>query len=71
VAAALSSALNSKIGSLLSSPGAITLTAIKELQQALALLEKLKASPGDTRKTEGATITPEQLQAEIRKVYGI
>ena len=42
MAAALSQAVNSKISQMLSQPGALTIGGIKELQQALVLLEKLR-----------------------------
>lgn len=42
MAAALSQAVNSKISQMLSQPGALTVGGIKELQQALGLLEKLR-----------------------------
>ena len=67
VIAALGRALNTRIGLLLSQPGAITLTAIKELQQSLALLEKLKAAAiGDKNHGAGA-VTIDQLRDAIMK----
>ena len=68
---ALGKALNTRIGTLLSQPGAITLTAIKELQQALALLEKLKAETlGAEGKNQGtsAGISEETINTIRRDV---
>ena len=69
---ALGKALNTRIGTLLSQPGAITLTAIKELQQALTLLEKLKAkiaeASGAEGKNQGASaVTIDQLRDAIMR----
>ena len=70
---ALGRALNTRIGTLLSQPGAITLTAIKELQQAMALLEKLKAETlGTEGKNQGASAaTIDQLRDAIMKELGV
>lgn len=67
----LKTALQLKMAALIQQPGAITLTAIKELQQAMALLEQLNKTPADQGGEATKQMTPEQLQAEIRKVYGI
>lgn len=65
----LSLALNNKIGGILSQPGAITLTTIKEVQQGLALLEKLKTKTASTDKAD------RQLDAaaikELREQFGL
>lgn len=69
---ALNQALRMKINSMLAQPGAITLPAIKELQQAITLLDKIKTTGKPTGNQEAnQQMTPEELQAEIRKVYGI
>ena len=68
---ALGQAINMKIGVMLAQPGAINLTAIKELQQAMELLEKIKSKNTAAGGQEGQAMTPEELQAEIRKVYGV
>lgn len=61
-------ALQQKIATLIQQPGALTLAAIKELQQAMAMLEQLnKQGQGE----QSQVMTPEQLQAEIKRVYGI
>ena len=61
-------ALQQKIATLIQQPGALTLAAIKELQQAMAMLEQLnKQGQGEPSQA----MTPEQLQAEIKRVYGI
>jgi len=59
------------MAALIQQPGAITLTAIKELQQAMALLEQLNKNGAEQGEGEAKAMTPEQLQAEIKKVYGI
>ena len=72
MAEALNQALRMKINSMLAQPGAITLPAIKELQQAMALLDKIKTTVKPTGNQDAnQQMTPEELQAEIRKVYGI
>lgn len=67
--AGLKAALRSKMTTLIQQPGSLTLAAIKELQQAMSLLEQLgkNEQTGEPSKA----MTPEQLQAEIRRVYGI
>ena len=65
----LKAALRSKLTTLIQQPGSLTLTAIKELQQAMALLEQL--GKNDQAGEPSKAMTPEQLQAEIRRVYGI
>lgn len=45
--AALRQAVNSKISQMLSQPGALTIGGIKELQQAMALLERLVSQAGE------------------------
>jgi len=68
----LSQAIKNKVALLLSQPGTINLTAIKELQQAMELLEKLQQKDAGLGQAEdNRAMTPEELQAEIRKVYGI
>ena len=68
---ALGQAINMKVGAMLAQPGAINLTAIKELQQALELFEKIKNKGAAAAGDDGRKMTPEELQSEIRKVYGI
>ena len=70
MAEALGQAINAKVGAMLAQPGALNMTAIKELQQALSLLEKVKDKAPVTT-GDGRQMTAEELQAEIRKVYGI
>jgi transposase-like protein len=68
---ALGQAIQTKVGAMLTQPGAINLTAIKELQQAIELLEKIKKKDGAAVPGDGRQMTVEELQAEIKKVYGI
>ena len=67
----LKTALQNKIATLIHQPGALTLAAIKELQQAMALLEQLNKNGVDQGGEASKAMTPEQLQAEIKRVYGI
>lgn len=69
VLTALSSAMTRKIGDLLAQPGAITLTAIKEVQQGLALLEKLQAKTATTDKKE-RQLDAAQIK-ELREQFGL
>lgn len=75
VMAGLSQAMNAKISSMLAQPGALTATAIKELQQAMTLLETLKGriaeqdqDGGKSRGTSAQTI--DQLRSAIMKELG-
>lgn len=70
MAEALGQAIKMKIGAMLAQPGAINLTAIKELQQALDLLEKIKTR-GTATTGDGRQMTAAELQAKIREVYGV
>ncbi|GAB6191141.1 hypothetical protein [Desulfocastanea catecholica] len=59
--AALSEAIQRKIGLMLSAPGGVTVNSIKDVQSSLALLEKLQAKAGegedkDNRQLDSATI---------------
>lgn len=67
--ASLKAALRSKMTTLIQQPGSLTMAAIKELQQAMALLEQLNKNEQTGEPSQA--MTPEQLQAEIRRVYGI
>lgn len=67
---ALGNAIKSKVGALLAQPGAINLSAIKELQQAIELLEKIKTK-GAATTSDGKQMTPDELRTEIRRVYGV
>ncbi|MBV5328871.1 MAG: hypothetical protein JZU65_14785 [Chlorobium sp.] len=71
LAGTLQAALHRKIAALVHQPGALTLAAIKELQQAMAMLEQLNRQTIDQAGEPSRSMTPEALQAEIRKVYGI
>lgn len=61
MAAALSQAVNSKMSQMLSQPGALTIAGIKELQQALALLEKLRGQ-GESNETAKAAPSAETIK---------
>ena len=61
MAAALSQAVNSKISQMLGQPGALTIAGIKELQQALALLEKLRGQ-GESNETAKAAPSAETIK---------
>lgn len=68
--AGLSLAMHDKISSMLTKPGALTATAIKELQQAMTLVETLKAKmaeqSGESDKGKGTSAqTIDQLRAAI------
>ena len=58
---ALSQAVNSKISQMLGQPGALTIAGIKELQQALALLEKLRGQ-GESNETAKAAPSAETIK---------
>jgi len=63
-------AMDNKISSMLTEPGALTATAIKDLQQAMTLVEKLKAKmaeqAGESDKGKGTSAqTIDQLRAAI------
>lgn len=66
---ALREAVRLRVAGLVQAPGTLTLAAVKELLQAMEMLER-RAAP---KEAEGGPValTAEQLQAEIRKVYGI
>ena len=66
---ALREAVRLRVAGLVQAPGTLTLAAVKELLQAMEMLER-RAVP---KAAEGGPValTAEQLQAEIRKVYGI
>lgn len=69
MAEALGQAIKAKVGMLLAQPGAINLAAIKELQQALEILEKVKGKGASTNTGEGKRISVEEAQAVIDKIY--
>ena len=66
---ALREAVRLRVAGLVQAPGTLTLASVKELLQAMEMLER-RAAP---KEAEGGPValTAEQLQAEIRKVYGI
>ena len=66
---ALREAVRLRVAGLVQAPGTLTLAAVKELLQAMEMLER-RAAPKDVGGGPVA-LTAEQLQAEIRKVYGI
>jgi hypothetical protein len=73
--AALSEAIQRKIGLMLSAPGGVTVNSIKDLQQSMTLLEKLKAKiaeeSGENNRSQGTSSeTIDQLRAAIMKELG-
>lgn len=68
---ALREAVRMRTASLLQSPGSLTLNAVRDLLQAMELLEKRAGKKAEAEGAGTKTMTPEQLQEEIRKVYGI
>lgn len=68
---ALREAVRLRVAGLVQAPGTLTLAAVKELLQAMEMLER-RAAPKAAGAGDGpVALTAEQLQAEIRKVYGI
>ena len=67
---ALREAVRLRVAGLVQAPGTLTLAAVKELLQAMEMLER-RAAPKATGGAGPVALTAEQLQAEIRKVYGI
>lgn len=65
---ALRQAVQARVAALVQQPGAVTLGAVKELLAAMEMLE-VKAGRGSDEAAK-PTMTPEQLQAMIREVYG-
>jgi transcriptional regulator with XRE-family HTH domain len=66
---ALREAVRLRVAGLVQAPGTLTLAAVKELLQAMEMLER-RAAPKEVG--GGSTpLSPEQLREEIRKVYGI
>lgn len=65
--AALREAVKLRTAAMLQVPGGITIAAVKELMQVMELLEKKAATRGEGKEA----MTPDQLQEEIRRVYGI
>ena len=70
VGAALSDAIQRKIGAMLSAPGGITMATIKELQGALALLEKLKAKAAAGSDKSDRQLDNAAIQA-LREQFGL
>ena len=66
---ALREAVRLRVAGLVQAPGTLTLAAVKELLQAMEMLER-RAAPKDVGGGPVA-LSPEQLREEIRKVYGI
>jgi transcriptional regulator with XRE-family HTH domain len=67
---ALREAVRLRVAGLVQAPGTLTLAAVKELLQAMEMLER-RAAPKATGGAGPVALTAEQLQAEIRKVYGV
>jgi transcriptional regulator with XRE-family HTH domain len=65
---ALRVAVQARVAALTQQPGAITLGAVKELLTAMEILERKAGNGGEN--DAKPTMTPEQLQAMIREVYG-
>ncbi|MHB1059808.1 MAG: hypothetical protein ACYC0F_18185 [Rhodanobacter sp.] len=69
--AALQDAVERKINAMLTQPGAVSLAGIKEMQQALEMIEKLKAKGAQGTGTEPAPeVDVQALKERIEKVYG-
>ena len=69
--AALQEAVERKINAMLTQPGAVSLAGVKEMQQALEMIEKLKAKGAKGTGTEPAReVDVQALKARIEKVYG-
>lgn len=69
---ALREAVSLRVATLLQAPGTITLGAIKELLAVMDVLERRAATKPTEGDSEAAgSMSPEQLQEAIRKVYGI
>lgn len=69
MAAALKQAVNSKMIQMLSQPGALTIAGIKELQQALGLLEKLRGQ-GESNEAGKAAPSAETIR-EWHEMLGL
>jgi hypothetical protein len=73
--AALSEAIQRKIGLMLSAPGGVTVSSIKDVQQSMTLLEKLQAKiaeeSGENNRSQGTSSeTIDQLRAAIMRELG-
>ena len=69
--AALQEAVERKINAMLTQPGAVSLAGVKEMQQALEMIEKLKAKGAQGRGAEPAReVDVQALKERIEKVYG-
>ena len=69
--AALQEAVERKINAMLTQPGAVSLAGVKEMQQALEMIEKLKAKATQGTDTEAAPeVDVQALKERIEKVYG-
>ena len=69
--AALQDAVERKINAMLTQPGAVSLAGVKEMQQALEMIEKLKAKCAQGTGTEPAPgVDVQALKERIEKVYG-
>lgn len=69
--AALQEAVERKINAMLTQPGAVSLAGVKEMQQALEMIEKLKAKGAKDTGTEPAPeVDVQALKERIEKVYG-
>ena len=68
---ALQDAVERKINAMLTQPGAVSLAGVKEMQQALEMIEKLKAKGAQGTDTEPAQeVDVQALKERIEKVYG-
>lgn len=70
IPAALADAVQRKIGIMLSQPGGITITTIKELQGALQLLEKLQAKNNTGKDKQDRQLDSAAIQ-ELREQFGL
>lgn len=69
--AALQEAVERKINAMLTQPGGVSLAGVKEMQQALEMIEKLKAKGAQGTGTEPAQeVDVQALKERIEKVYG-
>lgn len=71
--AALQEAVEKKINAMLTQPGAVSLAGIKEMQQAMEMIEKLKARAGQSEggaRAGAEEVDTEALKARIERIYG-
>ncbi len=72
--AALREAVERRVNAMLAQPGAVSLAGIKEMRQALEMLEKLSAQVAQGEvgaDDEAARLTPERLKEIVREGYGV